>query len=235
MNALYMDDMDLKEFDAAVSSSDGTSVVLDRTAFYPHSGGVAGDTGTLTRASDGEVYTVTSVRKENGDITHEVDREGLAAGDDVHAEIDWDRRYRLMRSHTSAHLLAALFHALGAKITGNSIEPGKCRMDLNLEDFDRALIEAKVEEANQLIAKGAKVTVSYMDREKALATDHLVKLANALPPKVKDLRIVTIDGIDEQADGGCHVSDIKEIGTIVFQKADNKGKGNRRVYWTLEP
>lgn len=235
MNALYMDDMNLKEFDATVGSSDGTSVVLDRTAFYPLSGGVANDTGTLTRASDGEVFRVTFVKKANGDIAHEVDREGLKPGDEVHGVLDWDRRYRLMRSHTSAHLLAALFHDLGAKITGNSIDTEKCRMDFNLEDFDRTLIEEKIAKANELIAEGAPVSVSYMEREKALATDHLVKLANALPPAVKQLRIVTIAGIDEQADGGCHVPDIREIGTIVFQKADNKGKGNRRVYWTLEP
>lgn len=233
MNALYMDDMNLRSFDATVESADGTYVVLDKTAFYPRSGGVANDTGTLTRTSDGTVFNVVFVTKKDGSISHEVDTEGLQAGDEVHGEIDWDRRYLLMRYHTSAHLLAALFHDLGAKITGNEITTEKARMDFNLPEFDRALIDEKIAEANRLIEQGAAVTTKYMDRDEALKTDHLVKLANALPPSIKTLRIVSIDGIDDQADGGCHVSNISEIGTIEFVKADNKGKGNRRVYWTI--
>lgn len=233
MDMLYMDDMNLRSFDATITSVDATNIALDRTAFYPRSGGVDGDVGTLTRTSDGKSFTVTAVTKKSGDISHEVSEEGLVVGDAVRGDLDWERRYALMRYHTSAHLLAALFHDLGAKITGNEITTEKGRMDFNLPDFDRELIETKIAEANALIAKGAPVSVSYMDRAEALATDHLVKLANALPPDVETLRIVTIEGIDEQADGGCHVSNINEIGTIAFVKADNKGKGNRRVYWTL--
>ena len=234
MNALYMDDMALTTFTARIERIEGTRVVLDTTVFYPRSGGVDSDIGTLTRTEDNTEFTVTSAAKEGGDILHEVDREGLNVGDTVRGEIDWNRRYLLMRYHTSAHLLAALFHDLGAKITGNEITIEKGRMDFNLPDFDRELIEAKISEANELITKGARVSISYLPREEALANENLVKLANALPPSIDTLRIVTIEGIDEQADGGCHVANISEIGTITFVKADNKGKGNRRVYWTIE-
>jgi misacylated tRNA(Ala) deacylase len=233
MEALYMDDMTLRSFDATVVSVDGRYVTLDRTAFYPRSGGVAHDTGVLIRESDNERFTVTFVAKTNGTISHEVDREGLLIGDRVHAELDWVRRYALMRAHTSAHLLAALFHDRGVKITGNEIDTDKCRMDFNLPEFDRALIDTIIEEANERIRTGAAVHTSYLPREEALRSDHLVKLANALPPNIGTLRIVAIEGIDEQADGGCHVGNISEIGPITFVKADNKGKGNRRVYWSL--
>lgn len=233
MNALYLDDMNLQTFEASVLRTDGRYITLDHTAFYPHSGGVAHDTGVLVREHDGERFTVSFVAKKN-DISHEVDREGLEAGDRVRAQIDWERRYRLMRAHTSAHLLAALFHERGAKITGNQIDIDKNRMDFNIPEFDREMIDEVIAQANNHIAKGAAVSVSYLPREEALKTPHLVKLANVLPPDIDTLRIVTIEGIDEQADGGCHVADIREIGPISFVKADNKGKGNRRVYWTIE-
>ena len=233
MNTLYLDDMNLQTFEANVVRTDGRYITLDHTAFYPHSGGVAHDTGVLVRYRDGERFTVVFVAKKDGEISHEVDREGLKAGDQVRAELDWERRYRLMRAHTSAHLLAALFHERGAKITGNQIDVDKSRMDFNIPEFDRGLIDEVFEEANSHIMKGAAVSVSYLPREEALKTPHLVKLANVLPPDIETLRIVTIEGIDEQADGGCHVADIREIGTISFVKADNKGKGNRRVYWTI--
>jgi misacylated tRNA(Ala) deacylase len=226
--------MNLRSFDATITAIDGRYLTLDRTAFYPRSGGVAHDTGVLIREKDGERFTVAFVAKKNGDISHEVDREGLAVGDRVRGELDWERRYRLMRAHTSAHLLAALFHDRGVKITGNEIDVDKCRMDFNLPEFDRVLIDTIIEQANAHIARGAAVSTSYLPREEALATEHLVKLANALPPDIEMLRIVAIEGIDEQADGGCHVSNISEIGPISFVKADNKGKGNRRVYWTIE-
>lgn len=240
--ALYMDDSYKKEFDAkVVSVTDGKFIVLEQTAFFPKGGGVQNDTGKLIRKSDGKEFSVIFAGKFSGEISHQVEPENdLKEGDEVHAIIDWDRRYKLMRSHTSAHILASLFHdELGAKITGNSIETEKCRMDFSLDEINRELIEEKIAKANELINNGGKVEVSYLPREEALKQDHLVKLANAMPPDVDTLRIVKITGndssvIDEQADGGCHVSDIKEIGKIVLQKIDNKGKNNRRLYWVLK-
>ena len=233
MNALYMDDMYLKEFEAIVESvKDNKYVVLDRTAFYPVSGGVAHDMGILTR--NGEEFPVVYVGKFDGNISHEVSKPGLKVGDKVTGKIDWDRRYKLMRLHTTAHLLAAIMHNKAkALITGNQIEIDKARMDFSLEEFDRNKIDEYVALANTLVRKGAAVKLGYMKREEALRIPDMVKLANKMPPEVDVFRTIEIEGIDKQADGGCHVSDIREIGKIELVKVENKGKSNRRLYFMV--
>src|SRR3989338_7160415 len=231
--ALYMDDMYLKEFEAIVESvKDDKYVVLDRTAFYPVSGGVVHDTGILIR--DGEVFHVVYVGKFDGNVSHEVSKPGLKVGDKVTGKIDWDRRYKLMRLHTTAHLLAAIMHNKAkALITGNQIEIDKARMDFSLEEFDRNKIDEYVALANTLVRKGAAVKLGYMKREEALRIPDMVKLANKMPPEVDVFRTIEIEGIDKQADGGCHVSDIREIGKIELVKVKNKGKSNRRLYFMV--
>ena len=228
---LYLEDQYLKEWDARVIGvKDGKYVTLDRTAFYPKGGGQPHDTGII-----GNDYNVIYTGKFSGSISHEVDREGLKEGDKVHCRLDWDRRYKLMRMHTAAHLLSAVFHTeAGALITGNQLDPEKSRIDFSLEDFDKDKIQDYVDEANRLAAEGHEVEISYMDREEALKDPTMVKLANALPPKVKELRIVKIGDIDRQADGGTHVKNTSEIGTIRLLNTKNKGKDNRRVYYTVK-
>jgi misacylated tRNA(Ala) deacylase len=233
MRALYMDNMNLKEWNTKIKSVTEDSVELYETAFYPESGGVAHDKGKIILLSDNREYDVLSVKKINGKIMHFIGNHDLKENNEVKAKIDWERRYKLMRMHTSAHLLSALFHNIDAKITGNSIDTDKSRMDFSIENFDRQLIENKIEEANILIEKGAQVTIKYMNRDDALKIPSMVKLAGALPPNIEELRVVTIEGIDEQADGGCHVSNIKEIGKIVLEKVDNKGAKNRRLSYSL--
>src|SRR3989338_11249481 len=231
--ALYMDDMYLKEFEAIVESvKDDKYVVLDRTAFYPVSGGVVHDTGILIR--DGEVFHVVYVGKFDGNVSHEVSKPGLKVGDKVTGKIDWDRRYKLMRLHTTAHILAAIMHnKAGALITGNQIEIDKARMDFSLENFDRNQIDEYIRLANDLVQRGAEVKVGYMKREEALKVPDMVKLANKMPPDTEILRTVEIVDIDKQADGGCHVSNIREIGKVELINIENKGKNNRRLYFTL--
>ena len=232
--ALYMDDSYLKEFEAVVVSvKDDKYVVLDQTAFHPVSGGVANDTGVLMR--DGEEFPVVYAGKFEGSISHEVSKPGLKEGDKVKGRIDWDRRYKLMRLHTTAHILAAVMHnKAGALITGNQIELDKARMDFSLDDFDRDKMDEYVRLANALIQNGAEVRAEYMKREEALKIPDMVKLANKMPPEVDMLRTVEIVGIDRQADGGCHVKNIKEIGKIELVKLENKGKSNRRMYFMIE-
>jgi len=143
--ALYLDDMFLKEFEAeVVSVKDGKFIVLDQTLFYPKSGGIANDEGILVRGSD--TFNVVYVGKFSGQISHEVDKEGLQVGEKVTGTLDWNRRYKLMRFHTAAHVLSgAFFKNLGAKITGNEISTlDQGRIDFNLENFDRKLIEEQV-------------------------------------------------------------------------------------------
>ena len=121
----------------------------------------------------------------------------------------------------------------GALITGGNIELEKSRIDFSLENFDRNAIDEYAQLANELIQKDAPVKISYMKREEALKIPDMVKLANKMPPEVETLRIVEIENIDKQADGGPHVKSLKEIGTLEILKLENKGKNNRRVYYTV--
>jgi misacylated tRNA(Ala) deacylase len=229
-----MHDSYVKEFEAAVASvKDNKYVVLDKTAFYPTGGGQPSDTGMLM--CNGEEYQVVYVGKFEGKISHEVFKQGLKAGDKVIGKLNWDRRYMLMRMHTAAHLLCSIFHnKSGALITGNQLEVDKSRIDFSVENYDPEKIREYVALANQLIQKDLPVSATFMPREEALQIAGMVKLAGALPPDVKELRIVSIEGVDTQADGGTHVKSLKEIGTIEFLKAENKGKSNRRVYYTVK-
>ena len=232
--ALYMDDSYLKEFEAAVESvKDDRFVVLDKTAFYPTGGGQPHDTGIMI--CNGEEYPVVYVGKFSGKISHEVSKPGLKAGDKVIGKINWDRRFKFMRMHTAAHLLISIFNReSNVLITGNQIDEEKTRIDFNMENFDREKILKYIEDANNTIKRDLPVKVSYMQREEAMKIPGIVKLAAALPPNVETLRIVEIPGVDLQADGGTHVKSLSEIGTIEFVKAENKGKDNRRVYYTVK-
>ena len=226
--------MNLKEFEAEVISvSDGKYVVLDRTAFYPKSGGVANDLGTLTCGK--KEYSVVFVGKFGGKISHEVNEEGLKIGDRVVGKINWDRRYKLMRYHTAAHVLSGAFYKfLQAKITGNEITLDQGRIDFNLEDFDRSLIEEQVENSNRIIQNDYKVKVYYLSRKEVEADPNLTKLVMGLPKNLDQLRIVDITNFDRQPDGGCHVQSLREIGVIKIKKLVNKGRNNRRLYFIIE-
>lgn len=234
-NALFLDDSYLKECDATVVSvKDGKYVILDQTIFYPKGGGQPWDMGTMERGD--ELFRVAYVGKFGGEISHEVDRPGLNEGDNVHCVLNWERRYRLMRSHTAAHAFASLLctgtHAL---VTGNQIEQDKIRFDFSLDTFDPEILKEYVNRANELFTKDIPVKWYELSREEALKIPGIIKMAEAFPPDLPRLRIVEIVGVDKQADGGTHVRNLKEVGQIVLLKAENKGKQNRRVYFALEP
>jgi misacylated tRNA(Ala) deacylase len=227
---LFWEDAYVREFDATISSVDGNQVVLDQTAFNPRGGGLVGDVGTL----DG--VKVTDTIKASADvIAHVLDNTGsLATGNTVHGVLDWNRRHRIMRMHTSAHLLSAIFNKeTGALITGNQIEPEKSRIDFSLDDFDREKMLLYCGQANEAIAKNPPVKTYFMKREEALKIPGITKLASVMPPDVRDLRIVEIEGYDLQADGGVHVKNLGEVGKVEPLKFENKGKSNRRMYFTI--
>ncbi len=232
--ALYLNDMYLQEFEAEVISvTDEKFIVLSQTAFYPKSGGVSYDQGILIR--ENEEFKVVFVGKFGGKISHEVDKTGLKVGDRITGKLDWDRRYTLMRYHTAAHVLSgAFFKNLKAKISGNEISIDQGRIDFNLEDFDRSLIEAQVDKSNEIINANHSVEVYSLDRTEVEQNPDLTKLAMGLPKKIQTIRIVDIKGFDRQPDGGCHVKSLIEIGKISTKKLVNKGKSNRRLYFTLE-
>jgi Ser-tRNA(Ala) deacylase AlaX len=226
---LFWEDMYMKSFDGKVVRVEGDRVVLDQTAFNPRGGGLVSDLGQLGGSSLMEVI------KENEEVIHITrDPAPFKAGEVVHGELDWDRRYKIMKMHTTAHILSAIVNReTGALITGNQISPDESRVDFSLEAFDREKLTDYIKMANDVVVRGVPVTTSFMDREKALGTPGLVKLANAMPPNVTELRIVQIGDVDTQADGGVHVANTREIGEIQVERAENKGKSNRRLYFTL--
>jgi misacylated tRNA(Ala) deacylase len=209
-------------------------LVLDRTVFYARGGGQPGDCGTI-RWDGGRVPVVDTIRR-SGVPLHVPDGEAPAAGTVVEAEIDWDRRYRLMRTHTALHVLSAvIFDEFDAKVTGGNMEPGSARMDFELDaisvDFGRR-VEGIL---NDVLAAGHAVTVEFLPRETALADPDLIRTkVSLIPESVDPIRVVTIGAIDRQADGGTHVADTREVGSVRVAKTESKGRGNKRIRIELE-
>ena len=230
--ALYMDDCYLTEFEATVKSAKEKKIILDRTAFYPNSGGQLGDQGILER--NGEKFTVANTIKESGEIVHETDKEGLKQGDRIKGQLDWERRYKQMRYHTAAHIISGIFNKeTGAMITGNQLNEDHGRIDFNLEAFDREKMTEYFEKANEIVRKKLPIKTYYMPREETENHPEIFKLVKQLPDTIKKFRIVDIEGFDRQADGGTHVKNTSEVGKIEFIGAENKGKNNRRVMFRI--
>jgi misacylated tRNA(Ala) deacylase len=232
--ALYLEDSYMRECDATVVSvKDDKFVVLDQTIFYPRGGGQPHDTGRMLRG--GEMFDVVFVGKFSGEVSHEVDRAGLNAGDRVHCILDWERRHKLMRSHTAAHVFASMLcNGTGALVTGNQLEVDKVRFDFSLDKFEPQVLVEYVAKANEQFRTDTPVKWYELPRDEALSIPGVVKMAEAFPPDLPRLRIVEVVGVDRQADGGTHVRSLKEVGQIEVLKTENKGKNNRRVYFVLK-
>jgi len=232
---LYLYDSYLRKFEAAVTRAEGSRVVLDQTAFHPLTGGVAHDTGCLTKGNLRFRVVGVEINRETKEITHILEELAeLKPGDSVRGELDWDRRYRLMRLHTAAHLVATIMYRdYNALITGGQVDIEHAKLDFNLPKTDREIFEAAVNKANMEAGRGVELKVYFLAREEALKVPGVVKLAEKMPPEEKELRIVEIPGIDLQADGGPHVKNINEIGEIRLLKIENKGKNQRRVYFDV--
>ncbi len=232
--ALFLIDSYMKESYAKVLSvKDEKYVILDQTIFYPKGGGQQHDTGKLIKGN--EIYNVLYVGHCSGQISHEVDRPGLRAGDDVYCILNWERRYKLMRSHTAAHVFASLLNVgTDALITGNQLEEDKVRFDFSLKEFDRELLVEYIAKANKMFDTDVSVKWYELPKDEAMKIPGVVKMAKAFPPELPFLRIVEIVGLDRQADGGTHVRNLKEVGKIALVKTENKGKSNRRIYFKLD-
>jgi misacylated tRNA(Ala) deacylase len=230
---LYLEDSYKKEFDATVTKVDGKDIILDRTCFYPLSGGQPGDTGVLV--ADGKEYKVVSTKKSGPNAVHTVDQDGIKVDDKVTGIIDWSRRYRFMRSHTACHVVSHVVEKdTGALITGNQIAEDKCRIDFNLDDFDREQFHEFEKKANDIISDNIDIDIKSLPREEAFQIPSVIKLKNVLPPSVETIRIVELGNLDAQACGGTHVKNTGEIKGIEITKVDNKGKNNRRIYFVLK-
>jgi len=206
-------------------------VVLDRTVFYSRSGGQPGDTGWL-RWQGGEARVTDTVR-QGGVPVHAVqgDPPPPPGGTRVQAEIDWDRRYLLMRTHTALHVLSGIvWRDYGAKVTGGNMEPGEARMDFELESVSAEFGREVEEKLNAALASAKPVTVRFLRRAEAVADPDLIRTkVNLIPESVDPIRIIDIDGIDRQADGGTHVKSTDEVGRVSVVKTENKGKTFKRM------
>ena len=229
MDLLFRQDAYLRGCDATIVGVDAAGIRLDRTVFYPMGGGQPGDVGVL-RLENGETIEIADTVKgaSHEDVVH-VPKAGAAlpqVGDKVHAEIDWERRYRLMRMHTCLHLLSAV---IKGDVTGGQVGDGKGRLDFNLPDqsLDKDFITREI---NRLVAEDHEVKPRWITDAELAAQPELVRTMSVKPPTGSGrVRLLDIAGVDLQPCGGTHVARTGEIGAVEVVKIENKGKMNRRV------
>ena len=230
---LYLEDPYLREFDAEVVAVLEGACALSRTAFFPGGGGQPPDRGVLLVR--GETLAIGSVREDDtGRIWHEVGR-ALAPGEGVRGSVDWPYRYALMRHHGLMHVVNAVAreHYAGT-ITGVQIGPDRSRIDFKLSGFGREQLPELEARVNEAIRRDLPVRSSYVTEAEFRSRPELVRTLNVLPPVVDGkVRVVEMAGFDAQACGGTHVHSTSEIGATRIEKFDNKGKDNKRLYWTL--
>jgi misacylated tRNA(Ala) deacylase len=227
---LYSTDAYLRSFDAIVQQvTDEGLVVLDRTAFYPTGGGQPHDTGTLSW--DGGSAQVVEVRKQGPLVVHRLEGAPPSVDSAVHGEIDWQRRYALMRHHTALHSMSGVIYQLyGATVTGGQMYPDRARMDFQLPDLSADRVAAIEARTNELLAEGHPVHIRFLPRAVAFEIPDLIRTkVNLIPEGIEQIRVVNIEGVDQQADGGTHVANTSEVGQVKVLGTDNKGKGNKRI------
>jgi misacylated tRNA(Ala) deacylase len=231
---LYQTDSYLSEFDAVVTAVEGQAVALDRTAFYPGGGGQPHDVGSLSW--DGGSARVVQVRRGGSQVWHTLRGDVPAKGTPVHAVLDWERRYRLMRIHTALHVLCGVvWRDYGASVTGGNMEPLKGRMDFEFETMRKELVSEIEANVNAEIAEGHPLRIAILPREEAFQIPDLIRTKiNLLPPQIQEVRTVEIVGLDLQADGGTHVANTHEVGHVRVVDYKSKGAINKRIYIELE-
>jgi misacylated tRNA(Ala) deacylase len=228
---LDLDDQTLREWDAVVLDSGPDGIVLDRSAFYPGGGGQPPDHGVLLW---GGVQTrVTGARKTADDV-YLVAAEGdpvPVPGTTVRGALEDDRRTSLMRTHSGLHVLCGVvFRDFGALVTGGNMEPLTARMDFNLEAVPPGFKETVEGACNAELRADRRIEVRTLPRAAAFEIPDLIRTAtNLVPEDVKEVRIVDIVGLDQQADGGTHVASTSQVGRIAVVKVESKGKGFRRL------
>jgi len=198
-------------------------------------GGVDCDLGFITCGSETHRILQVTEDKLTGNVLHVI--EGVSKikiGASIVGSIDWERRYKLMKLHTAAHILSSiLYKKYGAYVTGGHIDAEHAKDDFSLESSEKSVFEEAVKETNIIISRGIEVRIYFLSREETLKIPGIIKLAQRAPPNISVLRIVEIPDVDVQADGGPHVANTKEIGSITLEKVENKGKGRKRVYYRL--
>jgi misacylated tRNA(Ala) deacylase len=231
---LFLGDSYLRQFEARVVELSGREVVLDRTAFYPGGGGQPPDKGTLgigpVRAS------VVDARREGGEVVHVLDNPIPDTVRDLKGELDWERRYSHMRHHTALHVLSGvIWRNFGAKVTGGQMRADRARMDFSFPGEWTTDVVREIERlTNEALSEGRPVKVYELPREEALKTPDLIRTqVNLVPERVRVIRIVEIEGLDTQADGGTHVANTCEVGQLEITGHKSKGRQNKRIEFVL--
>jgi misacylated tRNA(Ala) deacylase len=224
---LFLRDAYLRSVEARVVETRDGAVALDRTVFYPTGGGQPHDTGWL----DG--LEVVDVRKEENLVWHTVSGSGAlpVVGSHLEGVINWDRRHALMRTHTALHVLCGvIWNVWGTAVTGGNMEPLSARMDFEFDPLPEGFGGRVEELVNAELAADRPIEVSFLPRDTAVADEDLIRTkVNLIPDMVKEIRVVSIVGLDKQADGGTHVRSTAEVGRIRVTKTESKGKGNKRI------
>ena len=231
---LYQTDSYLKDFTAVVTAAlaEESAVVLDRTAFYAGGGGQPHDTGVLIWNET--VCPVVKIKHRGDDVIHFLnpDRPKPGIGDKLTGQIDWHRRYQLMRTHTAMHILCGVvWRDYGAQVTGGNMEPLKGRMDFEFASLKKELVVQIEEAINREVSRARQVSARIMPRAEAFAIPDLIRTKiNLLPEGINRVRVVEIEGLDLQADGGTHVQNTREIGSLRIADYKSKGAINKRIY-----
>ncbi len=235
-NRIFSTDSYARSMDAVVvgvEPEDGR-VLLDQTVFYPGGGGQPHDIGSLWVGDD--ELAVVKVAPDSDGVWHWLDGGLPSVGTAVRGELDWERRYRLMRTHTSMHALCGVvWERFKSPVTGGNMEPGKGRLDFELPDWDPEERQPLEDALNAAIGRRLPIDVSFMPRSEADKDPSLIRTkVNLIPSSVEEIRVIDIVGLDRQADGGTHVASTSEVGGIKITKIESKGKGFRRIRLSLD-
>ena len=235
---LYQTDSYTKEFEAVIVAIDEESigVILDRTTFYPGGGGQPPDSGEISLKD--KKLVINRVKRINGKYVHIIEGENVlpTVGEKIAGVIDWDRRYKIMRTHTAMHILCGvIFRDYGAQVTGGNMEPLKGRMDFEFETMRHELVAEIERSINEEVKAARDLHIKILPREEAFQIPDLIRTKiNLLPDHIKEVRIVEIEGLDIQADGGTHVNNTSEVGNLTVVDYKSKGKINKRIYVEVE-
>jgi len=236
---LYQLDSYVQTFTAEILKADveNNGIVLNRSAFFPAGGGQPADYGTLS--ASGTTFTVQRAKWIGGQVVHLIEESDSlpSVGTQVQGQIDWEHRYKLMRTHTAMHILCGvIFRDYGASVTGGNMEPLKGRMDFEFETMQRELVDEINQNINAEVANARPVDWRILPRAEAFQIPDLIRTKiNLLPENIQQVRVVEIQGLDLQADGGTHVRNTSEVGSIRVVDYKSKGKINKRIYVELDP
>lgn len=234
---IYLKDSYVKELKTTVVNAEHNSVTLEKTIFYPTGGGQPCDTGILKPVGDGVQYAVIETKKSGDDVVHIISEVAkLQKGDDVICLLNWEKRYMHMRLHTMLHIIDGIvYKKYSGKITGGQIYDNSARMDFDIPNFTKEMLNSIISDSQAIVNESHKVVPKELSKEEAMKIDGIARTlpGTQLLEKLDTIRVIDIEGFDFQLDGGTHVANTAEVGTILLSKFENKGSHNKRVEFTL--